>query len=218
MKQLSKFQSILFVLGGILMVIGVGCFVFMFKQQIVSWLFLVGTLLFATMQMMQEYKGNNMTISRLKNIMTLADLVFIFSGILMVDNVYGFIRPAFSNANDYVTYLYNKWVVLLLIAAILEIYTMHRIEWEIKKGRLFAFRRDIPAIKCAEYSVMLCNKYGVNLSEEEFEAILSTDKVSDEQTKYFGNMLSHILNCAIDIANTEGRLKQKLRTNGSKKD
>ncbi|MBP9984691.1 MAG: hypothetical protein KBF13_06160, partial [Prevotella sp.] len=89
MKQLSKFQSILFVLGGILMVIGVGCFVFMFKQQIVSWLFLVGTLLFATMQMMQEYKGNNMTISRLKNIMTLADLVFIFSGILMVDNVYG---------------------------------------------------------------------------------------------------------------------------------
>ena len=128
MKQLSKFQSILFVLGGILMVIGVGCFVVMFKQQIVSWLFLVGTLLFATMQMMQEYKGNNMTISRLKNIMTIADLVFIFSGILMVDNVYGFIRPAFSNANDYVTYLYNKWVVLLLIAAILEIYTMHRIE------------------------------------------------------------------------------------------
>ena len=115
MKQLSKFQSILFVLGGIL--------------------FLVGTLLFATMQMMQEYKGNNMTISRLKNIMTIADLVFIFSGILMVDNVYGFIRPAFSNANDYVTYLYNKWVVLLLIAAILEIYTMHRIEWEIKKEK-----------------------------------------------------------------------------------
>ena len=135
MKQLSKFQSILFVLGGILMVIGVGCFVFMFKQQIVSWLFLVGTLLFATMQMMQEYKGNNMTISRLKNIMTIADLVFIFSGILMVDNVYGFIRPAFSNANDYVSYLYNKWVVLLLIAAILEIYTMHRIEWEIKKEK-----------------------------------------------------------------------------------
>lgn len=94
----------------------------------------------------------------------------------------------------------------------------NEVEWEIKKGRLFAFRRDIPAIKCAEYSVMLCNKYGVNLSEEEFEAILSTDKVSDDQTKYFGNMLSHILNCAIDIANTEGRLKQKLRANGSKKD
>ena len=67
--------------------------------------------------------------------MTIADLVFIFSGILMVDNVYGFIRPAFSNANDYVTYLYNKWVVLLLIAAILEIYTMHRIEWEISIQR-----------------------------------------------------------------------------------
>jgi len=101
------------------MVIGVGCFVFMFKQQIVSWLFLVGTVLFATMQMMQGYEGNNITIRRLKNI--------------MVDNVYGFIRPAFSNPMDYLNYLYNKWVVLLLIAAIMEIYTMHRIEWEIKK-------------------------------------------------------------------------------------
>ena len=133
MKQLSKLQSMLFMLGGIFMVIGVGCFVFMFKQQIVSWMFLLGTLLFATMQMMQEYKGDNITIRRLKNIMNLADFIFILSGILMVDNVYGFIRPAFSNSNDYVTYLYNKWVVLLLIAAILEIYTMHRIEWEIKK-------------------------------------------------------------------------------------
>ena len=133
MKQQNKLQSILFVLGGILMVIGVGCFVFMFKQQIVSWLFLVGTVLFATMQMMQGYEGNNITIRRLKNIMNLADMVFIFSGILMVDNVYGFIRPAFSNPMDYLNYLYNKWVVLLLIAAIMEIYTMHRIEWEIKK-------------------------------------------------------------------------------------
>lgn len=133
MKQLSKLQSILFVLGGILMVIGVGCFVFMFKQQIVCWLFFVGTLLFSTMQMMQEYKGKNSTIRRLKNIMNLADLVFIFSGILMVDNVYGFLRPAFSNQIAYFTYLYNKWVILLLIAAIMEIYTMHRIEWEIRK-------------------------------------------------------------------------------------
>ena len=133
MKQLSKLQSILFVLGGILMVIGVGCFVFMFKQQIVCWLFFVGTLLFSTMQMMQEYKGKNNTIRRLKNIMNLADLVFIFSGILMVDNAYGFLRPAFSNQIVYFTYLYNKWVILLLIAAIMEIYTMHRIEWELRK-------------------------------------------------------------------------------------
>lgn len=112
MKQQNKLQSILFVLGGILMVIGVGCFVFMFKQQIVSWLFLVGTVLFATMQMMQEYEGNNITVRRLKNIMNLADMVFIFSGILMVDNVYGFIRPAFSNSIDCM-FIYNKWVVLL---------------------------------------------------------------------------------------------------------
>lgn len=92
----------------------------------------------------------------------------------------------------------------------------NEVEWELKKGKLFTFRRDIPAIKCAEYSVMLCNKYGIHLNEGEFEAMLSTDKTNDEQTKYFGNMLSHLLNCAIDITNTEGRLKQKLRINEKK--
>jgi hypothetical protein len=133
MKQLSKIQSILFVLGGVLMVIGVGCFVLMFLQRIVCWVFLVGAVSFATMQMMQSYEGNNITIRRLKNIMNIADMVFVFAGILMVDNVYGFIRPAFSNVESYITYICNKWVILLLIAAVLEMYTMHRIDWEMKK-------------------------------------------------------------------------------------
>ena len=115
------------------MVVGVGCYVFMFATQIVCWIALVGSILFATMQMMQTYEGKNPTIKRLKNILNLADLLFVFAGLLMVDNAYGFFRSLFDNQIDYLTYLYNKWVILLLIAAIVEVYAMHRIDHELKK-------------------------------------------------------------------------------------
>ncbi len=119
--------------GGLLMVVGVGCYVFMFATQIACWIALVGSILFATMQMMQTYEGLNPTIKRLKNILNLADLLFVFAGLLMVDNAYGFFRSLFDNQIDYLTYLYNKWVILLLIAAIVEVYAMHRIDHELKK-------------------------------------------------------------------------------------
>ena len=34
---------------------------------------------------------------------------------------------------DYLQYIYNKWVVLLLIAALLQIYVTHRIDHELNK-------------------------------------------------------------------------------------
>ena len=135
MKQLNSLQSILFMTGGALMVVGVGCYVFMFATQIVCWIALVGCILFALMQMMQTYEGRSLTIKRLKNILNLADFLFVFAGLLMVDNTYGFLRPIFGNQIDYITYVYNKWVVLLLIAAIIEVYAMHRIDHELKKEK-----------------------------------------------------------------------------------
>ena len=135
MKQLNSLQSILFMTGGALMVVGVGCYVFMFATQIVCWIALVGCILFALMQMMQTYEGRSLTIKRLKNILNLADFLFVFAGLLMVDNAYGFLRPIFGNQTDYITYVYNKWVVLLLIAAIIEVYAMHRIDHELRKEK-----------------------------------------------------------------------------------
>lgn len=86
MKQLNTIQSALFLIGGVLMVIGAGCFVFMFAQQIVCWIFLAGALLFAAMQVNQAYEGHNPTIKRLKKIMTFADIFFVLAGLLMVDS------------------------------------------------------------------------------------------------------------------------------------
>ena len=70
MKQLSKFQSALFLLGGVLMVIGAASFAFGFiiKQIVLytCWLFLVGNVLFSVVQAMQIYEGPSLVIHRLK--------------------------------------------------------------------------------------------------------------------------------------------------------
>lgn len=134
MKELTKTQRYLFLLGGTLMVIGSGTYVLMWNQQIVSWVFLSGAVLFAMIQFLQVYTGPSIVIRRLKRIMGLADILFIVAGLLMVDNAYGLLRPMFTHVVDYLAYVYNKWVVILLIAALLEIYTMHRISSELEKG------------------------------------------------------------------------------------
>jgi hypothetical protein len=66
--------------------------------------------------------------------------MFIVAAILMVDTAYGFLMPLFADGKTsgtvYITYIelvYNKWVLPLLIAAILEVYTVHRLDSELKK-------------------------------------------------------------------------------------
>ena len=133
MKKLNKIESILFMLGGMLMVTGIGCYVFMLAPFITCWIALTGSILFSTLHMMQAYEGSQLAIKRLKRILNIADLLFVIAGILIVDSTYNFLRLAFENQESYITYVYNKWVLLLLIAAILEVYATHRIDYLLKK-------------------------------------------------------------------------------------
>lgn len=134
MKKLTPFQSILFLAGGLLMVLGAGCFSLMWHQRLFCWVFLAGTVLFTMMQLMQTYEGKKPSVKRLRNIQAFADLLFILSGLLMIDNAYGFLRPMFGNVYDYINLVYNKWVLPLLIAALLEVYTTHRLSSELEKN------------------------------------------------------------------------------------
>lgn len=135
MKQLSKIQTIVFLVGGILMVIGAGSYVFMFQRAVMSVVFFVGALCFALMQLEQRYDGQNVVIIRLRRIQLIADVLFILSGILMIDSHYMLLKPLFSSYTDYIQYVYNKWIMTLLIAAILEIYTVHRLSSELEKEK-----------------------------------------------------------------------------------
>lgn len=96
MKQLNKLQTIVLLSGAVLMVAGAGLYVFG-TMLMASWIFLVGALCFASMQMMQTYSGNNFTIRRLRRIMITGDVLFILSALLMVENSYGLLLPCFSS-------------------------------------------------------------------------------------------------------------------------
>lgn len=138
MRQLSKFESIIYLLGGITMVAGAGLYAFFIVQHVACWIMLIGALAFVLMQSRQRYDGSSLTIRRLRKIMTIAGFGFIIAGFFMVEDSYMFLRPVFSNtAEGYTTYVnvfHHNWVIFLLISAILEMYTSHRISYELKKG------------------------------------------------------------------------------------
>lgn len=133
MRQLNKWQTIVFMLGGMGMVVGAGMFALQFAQQWACWIFLAGALAFASMQWLQRYEGTSITIRRLRRMQVLAGVFFIITGVLMVDFVHMFMRTWFSDMQTYIQYAYNKWVLTLLIAVVLEVYSIHRLSKELSR-------------------------------------------------------------------------------------
>ena len=128
----------IFIAGGVLMVAGIALN-FFGLQMAGAWTFLAGAAGFGVMQMMQQYEGNDVVIRRLRRIMTLADVLFIVAGLLMVEQNCQFLLPLFQKdglrgLTNYAQYVvHNNWVLVLFIAAVLELYTMHRISHELSK-------------------------------------------------------------------------------------
>lgn len=128
MRQLNNWQNAIFLVGALLMVVGAG--VSLLQWSAAPYVFALGALGFASMQMLQRYEGSNFVIRRLRRIMLLSDVLFLVSAVLMFasqENVFGLSHIT------YLQYVYNKWVVTLLIAAILQLYTTHRIGNELEK-------------------------------------------------------------------------------------
>lgn len=128
MKQLNKAENVIFLLGAVLMVIGSGANVFL--QPWAPYVFAAGVVAFVLMQLKQRYEGTNFTIRRLRHIMIVSDFFFVTAAVLMfanMNNLFGF------GAIFYVEYIMNKWVVALLVAAILQLYSTQRISHELAK-------------------------------------------------------------------------------------
>ena len=110
------------------MVIGSGASLFL--QSWASYVFAPGALMFAAMQMRQRYDGPNFTIRRLRRMMLLSDALFLVTALLMFANQGNFLGLQYVS---YVKYVHNNWIVVLLVAAILQLYTSHRIGNELEK-------------------------------------------------------------------------------------
>jgi len=128
MKQLSNIETAILLIGGLLMVVGAGGS--MFLQSWAAYIFAPGALLFAAMQMRQSYDGNNFTIRRLRRIQLTSDVFFMLAGLLMLANQSNFFG---INLLLYIKYVHNNWIIVLLVAAILQLYASHRIANELEK-------------------------------------------------------------------------------------
>ena len=128
MRQLSKWENILFLTGGLLMVVGSGAYVFL--QSWAPYVFAVGSVLFAVIQFRQRYEGKDLTLRRLRHIQVLSDVFFLLAAFLMFANQNNFLH---LDQLTYIRYVHNNWVVVLLVAAILQLYASHRIASELEK-------------------------------------------------------------------------------------
>ena len=128
MKELNKLQTAIFLFGGILMAVGAGTTLLGWGSA--PYIFAIGALGFSSMQMQQRYEGQNFTIRRLRRMMLLSDVLFLLAALLMFASKGNFLGLSYIT---YIEYVYNKWVIVLLIAALLQLYSMHRIGSELEK-------------------------------------------------------------------------------------
>lgn len=147
MSQQNRKQNILMLIGGVMMVISSGAIMAsallpistwtVYAVKVMPWVFLIGTTTYVIIQKRQGYKGDNLTLRRLTAIQTLSGICFFLAALLIVEQYTGMLKPiVVSDMKSYFLYVrivHNNWVVLVLIGAILQMYTTHRIASEIEK-------------------------------------------------------------------------------------
>lgn len=99
-------------------------------------------------------------------------------------------------------------VLLLQHIAKAEMFVNTRDTWKVKKGMLYEFNTNLKAsLKLGERSLYLCQKYGIELAEEEYEAIRIIDKSEDDKIMFYVNPLCSIVKMANQFVAVEMRQK-----------
>lgn len=99
-------------------------------------------------------------------------------------------------------------VLLLQHIAKAEMFVNTRDTWKVKKGMLYEFNTNLKAsLKLGERSLYLCQKYGIELAEEEYEAIRIIDKSEDDKIIFYINPLCSIVKMANQFVAVEMRQK-----------
>ena len=126
MKELNNIENVILLIGAVMMVVGSGANLFM--QTWAPWVFAMGVIAFVLMQLKQRYEGSNIVVRRLRRMVIMSDMLLLLSALLMfanMGNLFGL------DALIYIKYVHNNWVVVLLVAAMLQLYTSHRISKEL---------------------------------------------------------------------------------------
>lgn len=110
-------------------------------------------------------------------------------------------------------------VLLLQHISKCEMFVPQTVEWLRKKGTLYEFNQDIKGqLKTGERSAYICMKYGIPLTEEEYEAIRVIDKDIDDKSQYYASPLATIVKMTNMLVNADLRenykslIKEKTKT------
>lgn len=122
MKQLTKLQNFLYRTGGILLLAGL--ILWIPRIAFAPYIYCIGALLFAAMQMQASYEGKNFTIKRLRRQQIIGALCLVLAGAVML-----------AGNHDIPYCRRNEWVVVLMIGCLFEIYTAFRIPAEMEKEK-----------------------------------------------------------------------------------
>ncbi|MBP5277044.1 MAG: hypothetical protein J6Z18_00925 [Prevotella sp.] len=139
MKKLSPLQRLLLLAGAFMMVAGAIVYIAVdHVRPLFSVIFLLGACLYTTMQCQQTYEGNSIVIRRLNRQLLISDALFILAGLLMIENTFNFLLPSFikylqHGLNSYLIFIMNKWIIPLMIGALLQMYCVIRISNELEK-------------------------------------------------------------------------------------
>ncbi len=112
---MSQLQTLLFRIGGVLMIIGAA--LPLFVPAVAPYVYALGALLFCPIQMLDRYEGSNPVTRRLRRQQLFGSFALLVAGALMFFSLYHI--PPFRG---------REWQIALIIGAIFEIVPAFRMK------------------------------------------------------------------------------------------
>ena len=112
---MSKYYSAIATVGAVALLLGAALQITQLAWA--PYLYLIGAIMFAYVQVMSGYEGKNIIIRRLRRQQIIGATLLVVAGVMMIH------------------WKRNEWVVCLTIAAVLEMYTVFRIPQEEEKEK-----------------------------------------------------------------------------------
>jgi len=110
---MKKSDTIIQMVGAVLLL--VGAILQVTRWELSPYIYTLGALMFAYVQVMSRYEGKNLIVRRLRRQQILGAMLLVLAGVLMF-----FTR-------------HNEWILCLTVAAVLQLYTAYRIPAELEK-------------------------------------------------------------------------------------
>ena len=112
---MSKYYSAIATVGAVALLLGAALQITQLAWA--PYLYLIGAIMFAYVQVMSGYEGKNIIIRRLRRQQIIGATLLVVAGVMII------------------LWKRNEWVVCLTIAAVLEMYTAFRIPQEEEKEK-----------------------------------------------------------------------------------